>query len=192
MSMKFTLVIATGLIGAAIAASGALADGPQPPPIPTPEGVPQNPWPPAPKSGKFDVFFYVETLTASPGESIYGKAAPTRCTQTNFFARGERAVWHISAVNARTRELITNKDVKYAYIKIPGLGNLGVTYTPHGRDPATAPWTWTARWDIPPDYPLGVVPFQLVMKLKDWPKNKVATFTQIPIALEQFTVIDHR
>lgn len=184
--MKTGLVIATALVGAALAASAALAED-QPPPIPTPPG-PQNPWP----GTKFAIFFYVETLTASPGESIYGKAAPIRCTQTNFFARGERAVWHISAVNARTGQIITNKDVKYAYLKIPGMKNIGATYTPHGRDPVTAPWTWTARWDIPPGYPLGVVPFQLVMKLKDWPANKVATFTQIPIALEQMTIIDHR
>lgn len=181
--MKVGLVLATCLVGAAVAVSAALAQEP----IPTPPGS-QNPWP-----GKtFDIFFYVETLTASPGESIYGVNAPTTCTQTNFFARGERAVWHISAVNARTGKIITNKDVKYAYLKIPGVKNIGVTFTPHGRDPATAPWTWTARWDIPLDYPLGVVPFKLVMKLKKWPRNKVATFTQLPIALEQMTIIDHR
>ena len=186
--MKFGLVIATALIGLGLAASSATAEGPpQPPPIQTPPG-PQNPWP----GKKFAVFFYVETLTASPGESIYGKAAPQRCTQTNFFARGERVVFHISAVNARTGNIITNADTKYAYLKIPGMNNIAVTYTPHGRDPATAPWTWTARWDVPLDYPLGVVPFQLAMKLKDWPKNKVAIWTQIPIPLEQLTIIDQR
>ena len=185
--MKVALVIATAVVGVVLATPTAFAQEP----IPTPPG-PQNPWPASPKSGKFDVFFYVETLTASPGESIYGKAAPSRCTQTNFFARGERAVWHISAVNARTGQLITSKDVKYAYLKIPGVKNIGVTYTPHGRDPATAPWTWTGRWDIPPEYPLGVVDFELVMKLKKWPKGKVATFKQIPIALEQMTIIASR
>lgn len=183
---RIWFVIATALVGMAVAASGALAED-QPWPIPTPPGQ-QNPWP----GQKFDIFFYVETLTASRGESIYGKAAPTACTQTNFFPRGERAVWHISAVNTRTGRIITNKDVKYAYLTIPGMKNIGVTFVPHGRDPATAPWTWTARWDIPLDYPLGVVPFKLVMKLKGWPKNKVATFTQIPIGLEQMTIIDHR
>lgn len=180
------LLLATAFVGALFAASAARADD-QPAPIPTPPGD-QNPWP----GKQFAVFFYVETLTASPGESVYGKAAPTRCTQTNFFARGERAVWHISAVNARTGQIITSKDVKYAYLKVPGMKNIGVTFVPHGKDPVTAPWTWTARWDIPPDYPLGVAPFELVMKLKDWPKNKVATFKQIPIALEQMTIIDRR
>lgn len=186
MMTRIALAIATALAGAGLAASGALAVD-QPPPLTTPPG-PQNPWP----GKQFGVFYYVETLTASPGESVYGKAAPTRCTQTNFFPRGERVVFHISAVNAHTGQIITNADAKYMYLKIPGMKNIGATYTPHGRDPVTAPWTWTARWDIPPGYPLGVVPFQLVMKLKDWPANKVATFTQIPIALEQMTIIDHR
>jgi hypothetical protein len=185
---RMTLAITTGLAAVAFSfsASAALAVD-QPPPIPTPPGE-QNPWP----GKQFDIFFYVETLTASPGESVYGKAAPTRCTQTNFFARGERVVWHISAVNTRAGTIIASKDVKYAYLVIPGMKNIGVTFTPHGRDPATAPWTWTARWDVPLDYPLGVVPFKLVMKLKGWPKGKVATFTQIPIALEQLTIIANR
>lgn len=178
------------LVVAAVLAGGALAEGPpQPPPIPTPEGVPQNPWPGKKANG---IFFYVETVTASPRESIYGRWAPQACTQTNFFARGERAVFHISAVDTHTSKILVNGDVKYAYLKVPGMNNIPVTYVPHGKDPATSPWTWTARWDIPLDYPLGLVPFQLVMKLKDWPKGKVANFTQMPLAPENMTVIDHR
>ena len=186
---KLGYLLAAALAVALVMASSALAeDPPQPPPLPTPPG-PQNPWPAA---KKLAVFFHVETLTASPGESIFGKAAPTRCTQTNFFARGERAVWHIGAVNARTGQVLTNKEVQYAYLVIPGMKNIGVTWVPHGRDPVTAVWTWTARWDIPPSYPLGVVPFQLKMKLKGWPKGAVQTWTQIPMPAAQMTVIDHR
>lgn len=187
--LRMSFAIAASFLVAAFAASVALAEDedPQPAPIPTPAGE-QNPWP----GKKFDVFFYVETLTASPGESVFGKAAPTRCTQTNFFARGERAVWHIAAVNAKTGRVITNKDVKYMYIKIPGMKPLKVTFTPHGRDPVTAPWTWTARWDIPPTYPLGIVKYELVVKLKGWPRNKVAKWTQVPLDPELFTVIASR
>lgn len=185
--MRFAYVVATAIGVALLTASGAFAQE-QPPPIPTPAG-PQNPWP---AGKKVDIAFHVETLTASPGESIFGRWAPTRCTQTNFFARGERVVWHIGAVDARTGTVLTNADVRYAYLVIPGMKNIGVTWVPHGRDPATAPWTWTARWDIPLDYPLGVVPFKLVMKLKDWPKNKIAVWTQIPMPITQLTVIDSR
>ena len=186
-TMKFAYALALAIGVAILAAPGALAED-QPYPIPTPPG-PQNPWP----AGKtLGVAFHVETLTASPRESVYGRWAPIACTQTNYFARGERAVWHIGAVDAHTGRVLTNAQVKYAYLVIPGMKNVGVTFIPHGRDPATATWTWTARWDIPLDYPLGVVPFKLVMKLKDWKKNQIATFTQIPMPVTQMTVIDHR
>jgi hypothetical protein len=56
----------------------------------------------------------------------------------------------------------------------------------------TAPWTWTARWDIPPNYPLGIVKYELVMKLKGWPRAKVAKWSQVPLDPELFTVIASR
>src|SRR3990172_7054884 len=114
--MRMSIAIATAFLVAAFGAAGALAEDeqPQPAPIPTPEGG-QNPWP----GKQADIFFYVETLTGGGGESVFGKNAPTSCTQTNFFARGERIVWHIAAVNAKTGIVLTNKQVKYAYIKIP-------------------------------------------------------------------------
>jgi hypothetical protein len=187
--LRMSIAIMATLAVAAFGASGALAEDeqPQPAPIPTPEGE-QNPWP----AKEADIFFYVETLTASPNESVFGKNAPTGCTQTNFFARGERIVWHIAAINAKTGKIITNKQVKYAYLKIPGMKNLGITFTPHGRDPVTAPWTWTGRWDVPPTYPLGIVKYELVMKLKGWKKNKVAKWTQVPLAPELLTILDNR
>jgi len=186
--MKLTAAVATVLAWALLAASAAIAAGPpQPPPIPTPPGD-QNPWP----AKKVDVAFYVETVTANKNESIYGKWAPTACTQTNFFARGERVVFHIGAVDAHTGQVLNDKLIKYAYLRIPGIDPVKVTFTPHGKDPATAPWTFTGRWDVPLDYPLGVVPFKLVMKLKKWGANKVASFSQLPLAPENLTIIDSR
>lgn len=187
LSLVAALVAAS--VGAGMAAAAGTGSPGQPAPIPTPKDVTPNPWPGKKANG---LFFYVETVTASPGESVWGAAAPIRCTQTNYFARRERAVWHISAVDTTNGNIVTNSDVAYAYLKVPGMQNIPVTYTPHGKDPTTAPWTWTARWDIPPDYPLGVVNFQLVMKLKGWPKNKVSTFTQIPLEPELMTVIASR
>ena len=180
--MKLALAIVAGLVVAAFATSAAPA---QEPPTP-PQGVePTNVWPSSGTANKkFAIAFYVETL---PGN---GAAA---CKQTNTFARGERAVWHIGAVNARTGAVIRPKDVKYAYIQIPGVSrNLGVVMIPHGKDPATATWTWTARWDIPSDYPLGAVAYKIVFKLKGWPANKVATFAALPLAGSTMTVVPKR
>jgi len=187
--LRVSIAIMMTLVLAAFGASAALAEDeePQPQPIKTPEGE-QNPWP----GKEADIFFYVETLTSSPGESVFGGSAPAGCLQTNLFPRGERIVWHIAAINARTGKVITNKQVKYAYIKIPGMKPLGVTFTPHGRDPVTAPWTWTARWDIPWTYPLGIVKYELVMKLKGWKAGKVARWSQIPLNPELLTIVAKR
>jgi hypothetical protein len=138
-----------------------------------------------------DLAFYVETVTASPGESKYGKAAPAACSQTNFFARGERVVWHIAVVDAKNGSVVLPEAVQSATLVIPGTSGIGITFVKHGKTD-TSPWTWNAAWDIPPDYPLGVVPFQVNFQLNGWQASKVATFTQIPISLEQMTVIDHR
>lgn len=179
--MKIALAVATGLLVAGLAASTALA---QEPPAPPPGVEPGVIWPaPDPGTKKFEIAFYVELL---PGN---GSAA---CRVTNSFARGERAVWHVGAINARTGAFIAPKDIKYAYIKVPGVKNIGFGFVPHGRDPATAPWTWTARWDIPADYPLGAVPFTIVFKLKGWGKGKVATWTQLPLGGSMMTVIPKR
>lgn len=150
--------------------------------------VPKNPWP----AKKVRVAFYVDTVTASPNESVWGKWAPQRCTQTNFFARGEGVVFHVSAVDARTGKVLEDSDVRYAYLKIPGEPNLPLKFGPHGRDPATAPWYWAARWDVRPDYALGTVPFEVVVKLKDMKRNEIAVWKQYSNALAQLSIIATR
>jgi len=181
--MKRITLALLSVVVAGLATSVALAQEPITPPPGVEPGV-LWPTPPNTKAKKFDIAFYVETL---PGN---GSGA---CRQTNTFERGQRAVFHIGAINARTGEFILPKDVKYAYIKIPGVSrNLGVTFVPHGKDPVTAPWTWTGRWDIPADYPMGAVPFKLVFKLKGWPANKVATWSQLPLAGSTMTVVPKR
>jgi hypothetical protein len=174
-----TLVVA----GAAAAlAAPAYAEDPLPPPD-------ANIWP----GTQVPVAFYVDTVTASPNESIYGAWAPTRCTQTNFFGRREGVVFHIAAVDTKTGKVVTSRDVKYAYVAIPGEKPVKLRFTPHGRDPKTAPWYWAARWDVRPDYPLGVVDFTVVFKLKRMKAaGEVATWKQYPVALAQLTIIDRR
>lgn len=185
--MKSIVATAAAIVATVFAAPAFAAE---PPPLPYGQVAPgpTNPWP----GKQFDIAFYVETVTASPKESVWGKWANVRCTQTNFFPRGEGIVFHITAINARTGKIVEPVDVKYAYLKIPGQPNFKLKYGPHGRDPATAPWTWYYRWDVPLDYPLGVVPFEVVLKLKGWPASKVAVFKQMPLSLEQLTIVETR
>lgn len=174
--MKLITALVAGLVAAAFAAPAFAQEAP-----------PTNPWP----GKKTKIAFWVGTVTAAPGESVYGVAAAGTCVETNLFPRGEGVVFHMAAFNTRTGEIIEADDVKYAYIKIPGQPNLALRYTPHGRDPATAPWYWGKRWDVPPDYALGVVDFSIVVKLKG-KGNVIGVFKQYPVAPARLTIVEAR
>jgi hypothetical protein len=185
--MKMHMFLVSGIAALALAAAATAAETP----LPYGQAIPgpTNPWP-----GKnVKVAFFVETVTASKNESVWGAWANTACTRTNFFPRRERIVWHITMVEVKTGKVIEAADVKYAYLKIPGLSNLKLKYGPHGRDPLQAPWNWYYGWDVPPDYPLGLVDYQIVVKTKLM-KNpgEVATFKEFPLAPEQLTIVSQR
>lgn len=187
--MKKLMFVVTGI--AALAFAGA-ATAAETPPLPYGQTIPgpTNPWP---GKGALKVSFFVETVTASKNESVWGAWANTACTRTNFFPRRERIVWHITMVDAKTGKVIEAADVKYAYLKIPGLPNLKLKYGPHGKDPLVAPWNWYYGWDVPPDYPLGLVDYQIVVKTKSMKnKGEVATFKEFPLAPEQLTIVSQR
>ena len=185
--MKKFMFLVTGITALAFAATAVAADTP----LPYGQTVPgpTNPWP-----GKnVKVAFYVETLTSSKNESVWGGSANTACTRTNFFPRTERVVWHITMIDAKTGKPVEAADVKYAYLKIPGQPNLKLKYGPHGKDPLVAPWNWFYGWDIPPDYPLGLVDYQIVVKTKSMThQGEVATFKEFPLAPEQLTIVSKR
>jgi hypothetical protein len=186
--MKKLTFLATGFAALVLSAAATAADAPK---LPYGQSVPgpTNPWP----AKNVKVAFFVETVTASKNESVWGAWANTACTRTNFFPRKERIVWHITAVDTKTGDVIEAEDVKYAYLKIPGLPNLKLKYGPHGRDPATAPWNWYYGWDVPPDYPLGLVDYQIVVKTKSMKRaGEVATFKEFPLASEQLTIVNQR
>lgn len=186
--MKKLLLLVTGIAALTLAAAAAAADTP---PLPYGQTVPgpTNPWP----GKQVKVAFMVETMTSGKGESVWGGSANTSCTRTNFFPRKERVVWHITMIDTKTGKYIEAADVKYAYLKIPGEPNLKLKYGPHGKDPLTAPWTWYYGWDVRPDYPLGLVDYQIVVKTKSMKeRGEVAIFKEIPLAPEQLTIVAQR
>lgn len=80
--------------------------------------------------------------------------------------------------------------------RIPGQPDRAMRFTPHGRT-ADAPWFWATRWDVPLDYPLGIVDFQIIVRTKkvDGKKPKTAVFTQpnvFGIGLGKLEIVESR
>ena len=151
-----------------------------PPPPPPPGPPPPPPGPPYPPKA-VAVAMYADTVTSSRGEV----RQPRVCTQTNYFPRRSRVVFRMWGVDTKTGLAITPLDVKYVYIKIPGQPNLGMNYGPHGSASNRVTF-WSAAWAIPATYPLGVVPFKIVVKTQD---NRFAIYRQPAVDGSRLTVI---
>lgn len=119
-----------------------------------------------------DVFLYVDVVNGNPKPPAVKRSRS--CTQWSSFKRGERPVFRVYGVETGTGEALTTENVKYAYVKIPGLANAKLNWGPHGSGSAKT-WFWTAGFDIPADYPLGVVAFKVVFKTES---GMFGTYTQ--------------
>jgi hypothetical protein len=119
---------------------------------------------------KLDVFLYVDTVNGT--RPAGAKPRPIGCTQTNYFQRGEQAVFRVWGTEAATGDILSTENVKYAYVKIPGQPNLKLNWGAHGAV-TNRVWFWTAAWNVPKGYPLGSAPTQIVFKTES---NKIGRF----------------
>ena len=161
--MKRLLVVAGVLVGTAALVAPILAQTP-PPEVPFP-------------SPKADVFIAAETVTA-PGSPLGAGV------QTSLFARGASVVFHAYAGDTKSGRIFTDKDVKYFYVTIPGQPNLKLAFSKQGTATSSA-WMWTGTWTVSADYPLGLVPFRVLVKTN---AKRYGSFQQAPVATAQLTV----
>ena len=149
----------------------------QPAPPPKPGDPPPRPKPTPPPAEIVSLFFYVDTVTAGPGESKYNVDASRYCAITSVFKRGMHIVWRMEVVDTATGKVLQATDVKSAALKLP-TETKNFNYGRHGALD-TSPWFWTAAWDVPPDYPLGLLDFIVEVTTND---GKTDTFKQIPVS----------
>lgn len=128
-----------------------------------------------------DVMTYVDTVTASSAGYVPAQIG----VQTNFFPRTAAVKFRMWAVETGTGKVLTKKDVRAAYVVIPGGTKVKLTFGKQGTT-ANAPWFWTGTWTIPADYPLGLVAFKALLRTTTY---KLGVFEQAGVAAAQLTVI---
>ena len=104
--------------------------------------------------------FYVDTLVSGRQESPYAVDSNQPCSMSNFFVRGQRAVWRMEVVDTSTGKVLQTADVTRAVVKLPNGEEKVLRYGRHAS-PVQDNWYWLTTWDIPLDYPLGVVDFTI-------------------------------
>ena len=165
--MKRLLIASIVVLGAAALVTPILAQGPEPPA-----------WP---AGGTAQVFVSAHTLTAA--NAAYTPAQVGK--QENFFPQTSAVRFQVYAVDLKTKKVVTATDAEYFYVAIPNQPNVKLTYTRAGTA-AKAPYIWTGTWTIPEAYPLGVVPFRVLVTTKS---GRHGMFQQMPVAAAQLTVI---
>jgi len=148
------------LLGATVAAIGlaapALADNP---PAANPAVPPANVWQGTAFGTSKKVFVYMDSVWGGGAAAPAGKG----CAQSNQFTRGQTVVFRVWGTRQSDGAPLTVDNVKYAYVKIPGLPNQSLTYGKHGKLD-NSPWFWTLGWTVPSNYPLGAVAFRVIVK----------------------------
>ena len=150
---------------------------------------PTNPAAPAPNVWQGTSFGTSKKVVVT-ADNVWG-SGPTApagrgCSQSNVFTRGQTVVFRVWATAVGNGQALTDQNVKYAYVKIPGLPNQSLTFGKHGKLD-TSPWFWTLGWQVPANYPLGVVAFRIVFKTNS---GVFGTFDQNALAANsQLTIV---
>lgn len=148
----------------------------KPTPTPVPAGfiAPPAPPPPQPPAAKnVALYAHIDTVTSGPGESQYNLDGIVSCVKTGIFKRGMHLVWRMEIVDTTTGKVLQGADVKDATLRLPTGQEMKFRYGRHGPT-EDAPWFWTTAWDIPPDYPPGVLDYSVTITTNDGKSVKVS------------------
>jgi hypothetical protein len=145
--MRFLLLAALALVAAATTVPAAKAiDAP----------FPMNPWPAAQVAYSWEVI----TLTSSGGRV---RPVTGVCVQQSVFRRGNQVIFQATTARTGDGKVITGKDFGRMVIRIPGQLDTRMTFRPlGGRPDATSPWVWVGVWNVPADFPLGSMSYEIV------------------------------
>jgi hypothetical protein len=166
-------LLTTSLVGLAAALFAAAAFAADTPPVT-----------PFPSAHSGDVFVIAETTTDTGAVAAYYKPGAT-------------VYFRAYAVDGKTRKFLTptarirGKTVKVVrdfYVKLPNgngtFSQLKFKYTPKSRL-ASGNYRWTAAWNVPATYPVGVVSFKVVARTYS---RHLGSFVQVPVATSMLTI----
>jgi len=156
--MKKILALGAALVAAATLTTVAVAANPAPFPAPTVK----------------QVFIAAQTVT-------------TDGAMSSWFAPGSSVVFRAYAVDPKSHKVVDPKAVKYFYVTIPNQPNVKLAYGASAPGASTG-LPWTGTWTVPANYPAGIVPFKVLIQLKQNGKQLKGQFVQMPVASAQLNI----
>ena len=123
--------------------------------------------------------------TKAAGVFVAGQTATANGAISNYFAPGGSVVFRAYAVDAKTKQPITNPStVKYFYVAIPNQPSVKLKYDPKAQG-ASGAFGWTGTWNVPATYPAGPVAYRVWVRTRS---NKYGLYIQQPVATAVLTI----
>src|SRR6185295_12527092 len=94
---------------------------------------------------------------------ISSHVVTTDGTLASWFQPGAKVEFRAFAIDTKTKKMVQAKDVKFFYVKIPNQPNVKLKY--NGTLTTMKNMPWSGSWTVPATYPLGEVPFKMLIKL---------------------------
>jgi hypothetical protein len=95
----------------------------------------------------------------------------------SWFQPGATVEFRAFAIDTKTKKMVQAKDVKFFYVTIPNQPNVKLKYNGAVTTMKNMPWSGT--WTVPTTYPVGQVPFKMLIKLKS---HRTGQYVQMPVA----------
>jgi len=95
------------------------------------------------------------------------------------FAPGSAVVFRAYAVDPKSHQVIDPKLVKYFYVSIPNQPTVKLTYGAKAPGASTG-LPWSGSWTVPAGYTSGLVPFKVLIQVREHGKEFKGQFVQLP------------
>ena len=113
---------------------------------------------------------------------IAAHTVTTDGAMASWFTPGSSVVFRAYAVDPKSHKVVDPKLVKYFYVTIPGQPNVKLKFGAKAPGASTG-MPWTGMWSVPSSFAAGVVPFKVLIQLKDnTGKQQKGQFVQMPVA----------
>lgn len=135
-------------------------------------------------------FVYAETL-ATTTASQFDIASTVSCTASARFVRGQKIVFRLDVIDLGTDKRVTDKDETTVKVVMPNGAEVTGRFSQRGggRTPG-APFSWSAGWDIPMDFPLGAINYKIVITkgttVYEWRPQSLTTtqYSTLPTVIQ--------
>src|SRR5436305_3788770 len=133
----------------------------------------------------------VPAMSATPIPFPSAKAGPvfiashtttTTDAMSSWFLPGDQVVFRAYALDTKSKQFLTAKQVRYFYVTIPGQPNVKLKYTASPAAMVNMPWTGT--WTVPSTFS-GQVNFRILVKTV---ARHTGEFVQMPVATSQLNI----